>query len=312
MGLEAATFVSQLTSSNPLAGDKKNQGDDHLRLIKSVLQATFPNADRAYRLPEVVTKTGAYVMAESDDNKTILCDAGGGQFNVTLPTPSFDGWMVHVIKTDGTTSPVFVLPPSGTINGFAKIRLNVPFVKQTFLWTGSTFIRLQDPGQLRAGSFEIHGGTSAPVGYQFATGQFLAQSEHPELFAAWGGTWGSGGGLFNAPDFRDRFVVGSGSTYGVGSTGGQATVALGIGEIPTHSHGVSQNNHDHGITVPLSKTVSFSGFSGVGGQAWFGDPGVAGTTNGNVADITIQNAGGGGAHENRPPYLGVPYMFRLC
>ena len=41
MGLESATYISQLVATNPLATDPISQGDDHLRLIKSVLQAQF-------------------------------------------------------------------------------------------------------------------------------------------------------------------------------------------------------------------------------------------------------------------------------
>jgi hypothetical protein len=44
MGLEAATFIHQLNAANPVgASDPKGQGDDHLRMIKACLQATFPN-----------------------------------------------------------------------------------------------------------------------------------------------------------------------------------------------------------------------------------------------------------------------------
>lgn len=44
MGLEAATYIHQLNPLNPVgAVDPKAQGDDHLRMIKSTLQATFPN-----------------------------------------------------------------------------------------------------------------------------------------------------------------------------------------------------------------------------------------------------------------------------
>lgn len=42
-GLETATYISDLNSSNPAAGDAKSQGDDHLRLLKSTIKATFPN-----------------------------------------------------------------------------------------------------------------------------------------------------------------------------------------------------------------------------------------------------------------------------
>ena len=42
MGLEAATYISGLNASNPVhATDNVSQGDDHLRLIKSTLLASF-------------------------------------------------------------------------------------------------------------------------------------------------------------------------------------------------------------------------------------------------------------------------------
>ncbi len=43
MGLESATYINDLVTSNPLGNDGKSQGDDHIRLIKQVLQNTFPN-----------------------------------------------------------------------------------------------------------------------------------------------------------------------------------------------------------------------------------------------------------------------------
>ena len=43
MAIEAATYISQLDTTKPLAGDAKAEGDDHLRLVKTVLQAQFPN-----------------------------------------------------------------------------------------------------------------------------------------------------------------------------------------------------------------------------------------------------------------------------
>jgi hypothetical protein len=43
MGLESATYIHQLNSANPTASDQQLQGDDHIRLIKSTLQATLPN-----------------------------------------------------------------------------------------------------------------------------------------------------------------------------------------------------------------------------------------------------------------------------
>jgi heme O synthase-like polyprenyltransferase len=41
MALETATFINGLVVTNPTATDPKSQGDDHLRLIKSVIKNTF-------------------------------------------------------------------------------------------------------------------------------------------------------------------------------------------------------------------------------------------------------------------------------
>lgn len=41
MSLELASFIKDLVAGNPLGSDPKSQGDDHLRLIKSVLQSQF-------------------------------------------------------------------------------------------------------------------------------------------------------------------------------------------------------------------------------------------------------------------------------
>lgn len=41
MGLETATYISSLVTTNPVSEDGVDEGDDHLRLIKSVLQNTL-------------------------------------------------------------------------------------------------------------------------------------------------------------------------------------------------------------------------------------------------------------------------------
>ena len=47
MGLETGTYISDLNSSNPVAGDPVNEGDDHLRLIKTTVKASFPSVSGA-------------------------------------------------------------------------------------------------------------------------------------------------------------------------------------------------------------------------------------------------------------------------
>jgi microcystin-dependent protein len=45
MGLESATYLDELVAANPLGTDQRKTIDDHVRLIKAVLQASFKKAD---------------------------------------------------------------------------------------------------------------------------------------------------------------------------------------------------------------------------------------------------------------------------
>ncbi len=44
MGLETGSTIASLIASNPTSGDSVSQGDDHIRLLKSVLQTQFPGS----------------------------------------------------------------------------------------------------------------------------------------------------------------------------------------------------------------------------------------------------------------------------
>lgn len=47
MSLETGTYISDLVVTNPASGDDAVDGDNHLRLIKSTIKATFPNISGA-------------------------------------------------------------------------------------------------------------------------------------------------------------------------------------------------------------------------------------------------------------------------
>ncbi len=47
MAVESATYINQLDATKPGATDLKSEGDDHLRLVKSTVKATFPNVTGA-------------------------------------------------------------------------------------------------------------------------------------------------------------------------------------------------------------------------------------------------------------------------
>jgi microcystin-dependent protein len=64
MGLEAGQFISDLVTNWPLPTDRRREGDDHLRLLKTTLKNSFPNIDAA------VTATPKQLNALPDASTT--------------------------------------------------------------------------------------------------------------------------------------------------------------------------------------------------------------------------------------------------
>jgi len=60
MALETGTYINSLNASNPTATDALSQADDHMRLIKSTIKATFPNVSGA------ITATHTSINAATD------------------------------------------------------------------------------------------------------------------------------------------------------------------------------------------------------------------------------------------------------
>lgn len=56
MGLESATYINDLNTSNPTGSDLRSEGDDHLRLIKKTLKNTFPNITTSLPISESAAK----------------------------------------------------------------------------------------------------------------------------------------------------------------------------------------------------------------------------------------------------------------
>jgi len=140
MGLEAATFISQLNTANPPTGDSKTEGDDHLRLIKGALQNTFPNAGKAFYFSNsIVAQTGTVNVVAADERKTIPVDALAAPRTVNLPGSLSDGFEITIFKSDTSANVVTIDPAGATlINNQATITLDSPFEQVTCRWL-STF-----------------------------------------------------------------------------------------------------------------------------------------------------------------------------
>ena len=72
-----------------------------------------------------------------------------------------------------------------------------------------------------------------PGGTLVCAGQTLLIEDYPDLHDVIGYTFGGVSGVsFNLPDMRDRFVVGSGSSYVQASTGGSDKVGITMANLP--------------------------------------------------------------------------------
>lgn len=141
MPLESAPYINSLNAANPSSTDSVAQADDHIRLIKSAIKATFPN--------------------------------------VTGPV---------TVTQDSLNSPL----PSGII----------------VMWSGAV----------------------APTG------------------------WSLCDGTNGTPDLRNRFVVGAGTSFTLGTTGGSLASSAAGGHTHTEA---SAGGHNHGgVTGDTALTVN--------------------------------------------------------
>jgi microcystin-dependent protein len=177
----------------------------------------------------------------------------------------------------GTSTPNFRLDVNGDVNisSYGYSQTPATGTNDTTLAT-TAFVNTAINGSIPIGGIIMWSGASSPTNWGLCNGA----------------TYGS----ITTPDLRDRFIVGSGSSYAIGQTGGASTVTLQTTEIPAHTH-----------------DITYKTFQGASHQA--------SDTNQNQAScykaeeitptITSTSTGGSGAHENRPPYYALAYIMRI-
>jgi len=130
MPVETATYISQLSATNPLGTDAISQGDDQIRLVKSVLQAQFTSLGAAavtttaveLNLVDGYTGTTAELntldvttQGTSEVSKVLTADASG---DVTIADGAYD---FDVASHDGTNG----LKLAGTLVTATATELNL-------------------------------------------------------------------------------------------------------------------------------------------------------------------------------------------
>ena len=121
--------------------------------------------------------------------------------------------------------------------------------------------------------------------------------------------WSLCNGVNGTPNLQDNFIVGAGSNYGVGDTGGVNSVTLNATQIPSHKHAYAFAQGSNGAIGE-----GYNGISNVVNQGNVTELEQSGGPDGqSLAKFTANTAptGGDQAHENRPPYYALAFIMRV-
>lgn len=152
----------------------------------------------------------------------------------------------------------------------------------------------------------------APRNFAYCQGQIMTIQQNTPLFSLLGTLYGGNGqSTFGLPNLQGRVMMHQGNGPGlaprtVGENGGSAAVTLLGPEMPSHNH------------IMTVKTGSPNVIGDAGAGAYLsqspGQPSYSSDTNSLVplAATMMGLIGGGAAHENRQPYIVMPFCIALA
>jgi microcystin-dependent protein len=87
------------------------------------------------------------------------------------------------------------------------------------------------------GEIRLFGGNFAPKNWMFCDGQLIQVSKNTILYSLLGNIYGGKKDIdFNLPDMKGKIIVGTGSNFKLGSTGGVPDIVLSEKNLPPHTH----------------------------------------------------------------------------
>jgi len=125
----------------------------------------------------------------------------------------------------------------------------------------------------------------------YCNGATYTKAAYPELWDVLGTPFRIDANSFHVPDLRSRFIYGAGSMpTPIGMTGGAETHTLSVGEIPAHTH--TQKLHSSGAGALLGEVDS-----------------VDASSSNPIDAAQTGSTGGGGSHNNMPPYMTLKWYI---
>jgi microcystin-dependent protein len=215
--LESATFISDLTTSNPAHTDPLSASDSHIRLIKSTVKATFPNFTSAALQSTQAQLDAAAAVAAGTAVHTFPAGTAAlpGLTCVLDPSTGWSRPAANQLAYSIAGSQVLLMGGTALVTSLA---LAAPAIATTGAYSGGS-------GQLvPIGATLIWNDDVLPVegGYCWANGQIIASAATvcPVLLARWGNKFGGDGvTTMGVPDYRDTVPIGKSTMGGVASRG---------------------------------------------------------------------------------------------
>lgn len=130
-----------------------------------------------------------------------------------------------------------------------------------------------------------------PDGWLLADGSIVDSDDYPDYAASCDSSLVVSPSQVRLPDLVDRMPVGAGNVYTVNDTGGETDHTLTAAEMPAHTH--SETSYTFNIDVESA---------GVPDPSAIGLPTIPSQTG---------SAGGGGSHNNMPPYYGIKPIVKV-
>lgn len=290
MSLETANYIHQLNVLNPVGTtDFLAQGDNHIRLVKTATQQTFPNVSSA--LSATATEWNLLHTTIDYDDSLNQFDLHGNIFS-NVASADNDTAAQPISYNDGR-----YVRLNEEIDGSLTLRNDKSFFAKKISGTAVNAIKMDTTSSVVVGDVNtemvVSGSTITLDGAVTMGGVSLLSKVYP-----------IGSVYQNATDSRNpATILGFGTWYvyaegrvivcksadtefsTIGKMGGSKSHRLSIGEMPPHSH---DSLDVETVTENTSTPTLYAAFSGLP---------AAGAIN-----VTTSSAGGNEKHTNTQPY----------
>ena len=291
-GVQSITMINAdytLTVVNGASDESRN----------AVLSVTGTNSAIRKIVIPAVTKT--YIVYNNTTGGYAITIGTSGGSVVTVPNG-----VATLVFCDATntysgisgSSGNFSIPGNESISGNSTITGNLSVGGTTTL-TGNATAPTQ---------------SSSDNSTQLATTAYVLANGVPSgAIMLWSGSSGSipsgwylCNGSNSTPDLRDRFIVGAGSTYSVGGTGGSAD-AIVVSHTHTATSSVTDPGHFHTV---FANPGGGSGAFGGGSSASPTNINTDTKTTGISVSTSVSTTGSSGTNANLPPYYALCYIMK--